>query len=134
MKASGFSKEIQEFDEILDEMEQEENENGHEKTTDSETDQKPVRQERDLNTSEGACSSAQDESVLSHDSALNSSTAAQDINDPYVDELADQFDSELCFANNKVNTNFDLFQFCFCDFFDKLIFNSKLTNNQLIFI
>lgn len=99
VKASGFSKEIQEFDEILDEIE---NDDEERKTNElEETNEKAINslaEPKLENENDASCSSVAQNNPLLNDSVQDTSARDDEL---YTDELADQFDSDLCITNNK---------------------------------
>ncbi len=109
VRASGFSKEIKEFDDMLDEMEAEQNGQGdsenedeapelvsNEPEVDNDHHCKEDGDSREANTSVGACSGT--------NSGMDTTKDLNDFDDCYADELADKFDSDLLVStnNNKV--------------------------------
>jgi len=109
VRASGFSKEIKEFDDMLDEMEAEQNGQGdsenedeapelvsNEPEVDNDHHYKEEGDSREANTSVGACSGT--------NSGMDTTKDLNDFDDCYADELADKFDSDLLVStnNNKV--------------------------------
>ncbi len=116
VRASGFSKEIKEFDDILDEIEAEQQQQIGENEQEDEAPELVSSEfssehlvTRVIDTSLGACSDP--------NSGLDNTKEINDCDQSYADELADKFDSDLLVSanNNKV------FYYCWFDLYLNLV-------------